>query len=159
MGLAAWLPQELCLIILIATSQLLVIKQHYVALVVLDLIIYNVISELSYNSFSYCQSWTAAEANPELLSDAGIPLTSLFLMALLTRDLPGEYSLLVGLAAVHNNIHSSMPTSLNLLILSSTICHSNSDISTPLSISYQIFLVGAILVENLYHFLGSLTGS
>lgn len=65
-----------------------------------------------------------------------------------------ESNLLVGLVAVHSSIHASMPTSLRLLI---STCHSNSDLSTLFSIGFHIFLLEAILVENLHQFLQSLT--
>ena len=75
----------------------------------------------------FSQTWMAKEATTELLSDVGIHLTRAFLTVLLNSVLSGSsygrQTFLLVLVVERGDVHSSMPTSLSLLIPSSTICH------------------------------------
>lgn len=55
----------------------------------------------------------------------------------LSLDLPVEHNHLMDLSAKDKLSISSVPTSFTLLILSSTICHSNAGISTSLRIGHS----------------------
>ena len=75
----------------------------------------------------FSQTRKAKEATTKLLSDVGIRLTWAFLTALLNSVLSGSsygrQTFLLVLVVGRGDVHSSMPTSLSLLIPSSTICH------------------------------------
>lgn len=75
----------------------------------------------------FSQTWMAKEATTELLSDVGVRLTWAFLTALLNSVLSGSsygrQTFMLVLVVGRGDVHSSTPTSLSLLIPSSTICH------------------------------------
>ena len=75
----------------------------------------------------FSQTWMAKEATTELLSDVGVRLTWAFLTALLNSVLSGSsygrQTFMLVLVVGRGDVQSSTPTSLSLLIPSSTICH------------------------------------
>ena len=109
----------------------------------------------------FSQTWMAKEATTELLSDVGIHLTRAFLTVLLNSVLSGSsygrQTFLLVLVVGCGDVHSSMPTSLSLLIPSSTICHHSNWHFKSIQHRYHVFLLGAILIEILHHFLGFVT--
>ena len=103
--------------------------------------VHNAISNLSLWQF-FSQTWMAKEATTELLSDVGVHLTRAFLTVLLNSVLSGSsygrQTFLLVLVVGRGDVHSSMPTSLSLLIPSSTICH-HSNWHLPYSIAWSRF--------------------